>query len=110
MAQAFNVSHRTLRFYEDRRLLVPTREGTARYYTSRDKTRLKRILHGKQLGFTLTEIREMLAQSDKAPASTELALKPDQIVAQIAYLEQQRNDIEGAILQLRRAQTMLASG
>ena len=110
MARAFSVSLRTLRFYEDRGLLVPRREGTTRYYANRDKARLELILHGKQLGFTLTEIREMLAASDKKAPPKQLALKPEQILAQIAHLEQQKSEIDGAIVQLRHAQQMLGQG
>lgn len=110
LARAFDVSLRTLRFYEDRGLLVPRRVGTARFYADRDKTRLQAILRLKHLGFTLTEIREMIAESDKrpTPASPDVTLKPDQVVAQIAHLERQRKEIEGAIKALRMVQESFA--
>jgi DNA-binding transcriptional MerR regulator len=110
MSRTFKVSLRTLRFYEDRGLLVPRREGTTRYYGNREKARLELILQGKQLGFTLTEIREMLAASDKKTPLKRLELKPEQILAQIAHLEQQKSDIDGAINQLRHAQKLLVKG
>ena len=62
LAREFGVTLRTLRFYEDRGLLSPRREGTARIYDARDRARLSVILKGKQLGFTLTEIRAMVAE------------------------------------------------
>ena len=62
LAREFGVTLRTLRFYEDRGLLSPRREGTARIYDARDRSRLSVILKGKQLGFTLTEIRAMVAE------------------------------------------------
>ena len=109
MARAYNVSLRTLRFYEDRGLLVPRRQGTARYYAPEDRTRLELILHGKQLGFTLTEIRELLAGADKRSNATRLQLRPEQIRSQIAHLERQRGEIDGAIAELRDAQQSLTS-
>ncbi len=107
MARVFNLSLRTLRFYEDRGLLVPRREGTTRYYAARDKARMELILKGKHLGFTLTEIREFLVDADKRPESQQLALRHDQILAQLAHLEKQRSDIDRAILELRAAQAKL---
>jgi len=107
MARDFNVSLRTLRFYEDRGLLHPVRRGSTRYYTAADRTRLEMILRGKQLGFTLTEIFDLIhSQQDKDMAKTpdlESALQPDQIIAQIRHLERQREEIEIAISALRTA-------
>ena len=104
MAREFAVSLRALRFYEDRGLLTPHRQGTSRYYDATDRARLQTILKGKHLGFTLTEIREMLTQNPQQDAGQlELALKPAQILAQIDHLERQRIDLESAILQLRDA-------
>lgn len=102
LAREFGVSLRTLRFYEDRGLLHPRREGSSRVYTARDKVRLQMILKGKQLGFTLTEVLELIgAVSQGKTASLELALKPEQIRAQIAHLERQRSEIDDAIVELR---------
>ena len=64
LAREFGVTLRTLRFYEDRGLLSPRRDGTARIYDARDRERLSVILKGKQLGFTLTEIRAMVAEQN----------------------------------------------
>jgi len=90
LAREFGVTLRTLRFYEDRGLLSPHREGTARLYDARDRARLSVILKGKQLGFTLTEIREMLARDEKGTAPpSELKLTLDQIEDQLADLETQ---------------------
>ena len=110
MARLFDVSLRTLRFYEDRGLLVPRREGLSRFYSERDKTRLESILRCKHLGFTLTEIRDMIAEADKRPASPQLKLRSDQVLAQIAHLERQRHSIDGAIAELRNVQRGLDRG
>ena len=57
MSRAFGVSLRTLRFYEDRGLIKPRREGNGRYYRGGDRIRMELILKGKKLGFTLTKSR-----------------------------------------------------
>src|ERR1700733_15431658 len=64
MASEFNVSLRTLRFYEDRKLLRPRREGNTRLYSSIDRLRMQMIMRGKQLGFTLTEIHDLVGGQD----------------------------------------------
>jgi DNA-binding transcriptional MerR regulator len=99
MAREFQVSLRTLRFYEDRGLLHPRRNATARLYSGRDRLHLQMILKAKQLGFTLAEIREILARGD---CEVDLNLPADQIVAQIHHLERQLNSVEAALAELRR--------
>jgi DNA-binding transcriptional MerR regulator len=108
LAREFSVTLRTLRFYEDRGLLSPTREGTTRIYDARDRNRLSVILKGKQLGFTLTEIRAMLAEDRGADApATNLNLSVAQIEDQIAHLEQQKADIEEALAELKSHRSTL---
>jgi DNA-binding transcriptional MerR regulator len=60
MCDAFNVTPRTLRFYESKELLFPNREGQKRLFTRRDRARLKLILRGKRFGFSLEDIRQLL--------------------------------------------------
>ena len=60
MCDAFDVTPRTLRFYEAKELLFPVREGQKRLFTKRDRARLKLILRGKRFGFSLEEIRQLL--------------------------------------------------
>lgn len=60
MCDAFNVTPRTLRFYEAKELLFPIRQGQKRLFTKRDRARLKLILRGKRFGFSLEEIRQLL--------------------------------------------------
>ena len=109
MARDFQVSIRTLRFYEDRGLLHPRREGTNRRYDSRDRLHLKMILKGKSLGFTLSEIHGILAGQGvgSEKPDIEMGLLPEQITAQIDYLERHRSQIEEAINTLREAQKHL---
>lgn len=109
LAREFGVTLRTLRFYEDRGLLSPRRDGTARIYDARDRERLSVILKGKQLGFTLTEIRAMLAEerSGNGPAMN-LKLSLDQVEDQIRHLEQQKIEIEEALMELKSRRASLA--
>src|SRR6204780_5069757 len=81
MSRVFGVSLRTLRFYEDRGLLKPRREGNARFYRSTDRIRMEMILKGKKLGFTLTEIQDLIGGKG-ASEMTDLEdqLNPQQIV------------------------------
>ena len=110
LAREFGVTLRTLRFYEDRGLLSPMREGTTRIYDARDRNRLSVILKGKQLGFTLTEIRAMLADERGAEApATNLKLSLAQVEDQIAHLEQQKAEIEGALAELKAHRVSLAA-
>ncbi len=111
MARTFGVTLRALRFYEDRGLIQPIRVGALRLYDARSRERLRIILKGKLLGFTLTEIRELLAASSKAEANSDqdLNLAPDQIRSQLAALEQRRAQIDEAIQQLRAAADQLGA-
>jgi DNA-binding transcriptional MerR regulator len=79
MSRVFGVSLRTLRFYEDRGLIKPRREGNARYYRGTDRVRMEMILKGKKLGFTLTEIQDLIG--DAGPLEDQL--NAQQIVTQI---------------------------
>ena len=79
VAREFGVTLRTLRFYEHRGLLQPRREGMARFYSAADKGRLALILKGKQLGFTLTQIRAMLAANERG----ELGMSREQMASQL---------------------------
>lgn len=108
LARDFGVTLRTLRFYEARGLLSPARSGMTRIYSGRDRARLALILKGKQLGFTLVEIRAMLAQEDGKGVSADektasvggLQLTRAQIGEQLEMLRGQRAEIETAITEL----------
>ncbi len=64
LSAQFGVTTRAIRFYEDKGLLSPTRNGRNRVYKKRDRTRLKLVLRGKRLGFTLDETREIIDMYD----------------------------------------------
>ena len=110
LAREFGVTLRALRFYEDRGLLSPRRDGTTRIYDARDRDRLSVILKGKQLGFTLTEIRAMLAEERASDGpSPNLRLSLDQIEDQIRHLKQQKAEIEEALAELNARRSSLAA-
>jgi DNA-binding transcriptional MerR regulator len=111
MSRAFGVSLRTLRFYEDRGLIKPRREGNGRFYRPADRVRLEMILKGKKLGFTLTEIQDLIGgKGTSETPELEDQLQPQQIVTQIGHLERQRSEIDSAIARLRATHSRLSQG
>jgi DNA-binding transcriptional MerR regulator len=101
LAREFDVTPRAIRFYEDRGLLAPRREGQRRIYTARDRTRLKLTLRGKRLGLTLGEIRELI---DMYEAGRDERPQLERFLAILAQhrgsLEQQREDIEAQLAEI----------
>lgn len=101
LANEFGVTTRTIRFYEDRGLVTPLREGNRRIYRSRDRVRLKLIMRGKRLGFSIEEIREMIDIYDVDRSEvTQLRLVLDKIEQRRAALAQQSEDIELTLQEL----------
>ena len=100
----FSCTPRALRFYEDKGLLSPARQGLNRVYSYRDRARLQLILRGKSVGLALAEIREILEAYDKGDGlvrQNALALK--KFRARMVALEQQREDIDHALEVLKVA-------
>lgn len=103
LAREFGVTLRALRFYEDKGLLTPERDGMNRLYTRRDRARLKLILMGKRVGFSLLEIKEMLDLYDlKDGQTTQLKVAQEKFAAQLRALEDQKREVERAIAELSR--------
>ncbi|MFP6774467.1 MAG: MerR family DNA-binding transcriptional regulator [Alphaproteobacteria bacterium] len=103
LAAEFGVTARTIRFYEDKKLLQPQRNGLARVYGRRDRGRLKLILRGKRLGFSLTDISEMLDLYDPHGEGREqLLVMLEKSRQRLAELEQQRTDIDDVIEELQK--------
>jgi len=104
LAGEFGVSLRTIRFYEDKLLLQPKRQGMTRVFSRRDRARLSLILRGKRLGFGLKEIKEMLDLYDPANGQVEqLRVLLQRSRERLMALERQRGDIDEAIMELREA-------
>ncbi len=109
LAHETGVTPRALRFYQSKGLLTPQRDGVSRVFSAQDRDRVNLILQGKRLGFTLCEIREMLAASDRSRDKT-LPINRKRCVAQIKFLERQRHDLEQAIVELRGIYTRIFRG
>jgi DNA-binding transcriptional MerR regulator len=95
LAREFEVTTRTIRFYEDQGLISPQRQGQTRIYQQRDYVRLRLILRGKRLGFSLAEIKEIINMYD-APSGEvgQLQLFLDKISARRVELEQMQRDLD----------------
>jgi len=102
LAREFDITTRAIRFYEAEGLLNPTREGRNRLYSQRDHTRLKLILRGKRLGFSLVEIREMFNLYDSEPGElAQLTHVLDKVLERRDVLKQQLEDIQLTLHELR---------
>ena len=101
MCDAFGVTARALRFYEDEQLIAPERRGTARLYTDRDRARLTWILRGKSVGFSLNDIRELLDLYDLGDHQhTQMLATRERCRDRIAALRRQKQDIDTTIAEL----------
>lgn len=102
MCKAFDVTPRTLRFYEAKELLSPVRDGTRRLFTKRDRARLTLILRGKRFGFSLEDIRQLLDLYDRdGSQETQLARTYDIARARLGQMERQRAELDEAIAELK---------
>lgn len=101
MCETYNVTPRTLRFYEFKELLFPQRLGTRRMFTKRDRARLKLILRGKRFGFSLEDIRQLLNLYDIGDQQfTQLDQTCTIARARLADMIQQRAELGEAIADL----------
>ncbi|MDO8268094.1 MAG: MerR family DNA-binding transcriptional regulator [Moraxellaceae bacterium] len=108
LAKEFDVTTRTIRFYEDEGLLRPERRGQTRVYSSRDRVLLKLILRGKRLGFSLAECRELFDLYDpEHDNQAQYQLMLDKLGARRAALDQQLRDIKLMQLELDAAETRI---
>ena len=102
LAEEFAITPRAIRFYEDKGLLNPGRIGLNRVYTRRDRARLKLILRGKRLGFSLAQIKEMIELYDLGDGQVEqLRVTLKRARERLAALESQRHEIDQAITELQ---------
>lgn len=108
MCDAFDVTPRTLRFYEAKELLFPIRLGTRRLFTRADRARLTLILRGKRFGFSLEDIRQLLAMYERDGSNQAQLLRTLEIAKdRLAQMEAQRAELGLAIDDLK---TQLAEG
>ena len=103
MCDAFDVTARTLRFYEAKELLFPLRDGTKRHFTRADRARLKLILRGKRFGFSLEDIRQLLDMYDRNGTNEAQALRTYALAEQrLAQMQAQRSELDLAIAELKQ--------
>ena len=101
LAKEFGVTTRTIRFYEDRGLIAPRREGQRRVYGSRDRVRLRLIMRGKRLGFSLGDIAAILDLYEVDPTEiAQLRLFIDKLGERKKVLERQKADIAALLKEL----------
>jgi|GEM_PF-367386 len=102
LAKEFDITTRAIRFYESEGLLTPEREGRSRLYSQRDHTRLKLILRGKRLGFSLDEIGEMFDLYESSTGElAQLRHVLDKIGERKQILKQQLEDIQLSLHELK---------
>ena len=103
MCREFSITPRTLRFYEQKGLISPSRRGWTRLYSYRDRARIKLILRGKKVGFPLEEIKEMLDLYNLRDGQmTQLKVAAVKMRERLTALRQQRHELEEAIADLER--------
>ena len=101
MCLAFDVTPRTLRFYEAKELLFPIRDGQKRLFTRRDRGRLKLILRGKRFGFALEDIRQLLDLYDRDDQQQEQLIRTHAVAKErLAHMKHQRDELTEAIAEL----------
>ena len=106
LAEEFGITLRTLRLYEEEGLLDPRREGTRRIYNERNRVRLRLILRGKRLGWSLSEIRESFELYDSSLGEeAQLEWMLDKLENRRETLIAQRKDIDSALLDLEQVET-----
>ena len=108
IARNYGITLRTLRFYEDKGLLKPKREGTTRLYSRRDISRLRLVLLGRKVGFSLREVKQMMDLYDPAGTNIkQLKVALDKGDRQLGRLEKQRQAVEESINELQTAMAIV---
>lgn len=111
LAEDLGITARAIRFYETKGLIEPRRVGTTRVFDRRDRTRLKLILRGKRLGFSLRDIKEYLDLYDIDPSGREqMKAVLVKLRKRIALLDQQRRDLETTLDELRDLEQAMLTG
>ena len=106
LAEEFGITSRTLRVYEEEDLLDPQREGTRRIYSERNRVRLRLILRGKRLGWSLAEIRESFGLYDSSLGEVaQLELMLEKLRQRHEALLAQREDIDNALRDLQQIES-----
>ena len=107
MCAHFDVTPRTLRYYEYIELLQPQRVGRARFYSPREVARMTLIMRGRRFGFSLEELRQWLQIYDKEGSTAQMQAWIPIAQEKLALLKQQQEDLKGAIADLLLLSTMI---
>lgn len=109
MCARFDVTPRTLRYYEYIELLSPIREGRSRFYTARDQARMTLILRGRRWGFSLEEIRQWLQLYEEHGSEQQMKVLIGYATDKLAELEEQRAQLDETIGELREIREKLSA-
>ncbi|CAM5772559.1 transcriptional regulator [Labrys miyagiensis] len=110
LVSEFGITSRTLRFYEEKGLLNPARRGLDRIYSRRDRARLKLVLMGKSVGFSLEDVRHMLDLYDLGDGQvTQLRVALQRFEEKLAELDRRRRDLDHAYAELSHARDVVRS-
>lgn len=102
MARLYGVTLRALRFYEDKGLINPVRQGTTRLYTRRDRARLTLILRGRKIGFSLREVKQLLDLYDPSGSNVrQFRVALEKSERQLGKLERQRRELDESISDIK---------
>ena len=102
MCETYDVTPRTLRFYEAKELIFPIRKGAQRLFTRQDRARLKLILRGKRFGFSLEAIRQILAMYNRHGSNAAQLIRAYEMARErLHQMESQRAELEVAIAELK---------
>ena len=105
LANEFDITTRTIRFYEDKGLLAPDRQGSSRVYAPSDRTKLKLILRGKRLGMSLEESRKLIEMYDPAGSNiAQLEALQQQVVERRTLLKTQMRELKKMLKELDEAE------
>lgn len=107
LAKEFGITPRTIRFWEDQGLLSPQREGRTRVFSRRDRAHLKMALRGKRLGLSLAEIKDLIGMYESPQDETPQLLECLRVMGKRrTALEQQREDIEAMLAEIRQFESL----
>ncbi|MGL6071468.1 MerR family transcriptional regulator [Craterilacuibacter sp.] len=100
LAREFDITLRTLRFYEEQGLIEPERQGRNRLFSKRDRARIKLILRGRRIGLSLTDIREIIELYDQREQASQAAKLLDLLQERRRQLEAQRRDLDAILTEI----------
>jgi len=109
MCEKFDVTPRTLRYYEYIELLAPEREGRTRYYTAREVARMTLIRRGRRFGFSLEDLRQWLLIYDEKGTQEQMRVWVEMADRQLTQLEERKAELEEALSDLRQLRAQVAT-